>query len=217
LFRYLLQITGGVAVIVGSFWITLKALDYYEPPTVGECGLAQVGSFNSRVPPRNEVDVGGVPMLISRNIVQNVVQSKEHTMLYVALATAGLLEKLEATGPFTFFAPSNAAFKSLPAGQYEGLLTKPQRNELIRTLSYHVIPCKLTTAALIGLTEAGRSAVKLRTLEGEDLTVKQAAPSILTITDMKGGVSRIITPDVFQSNGIIHVVDAVLMPARSLQ
>jgi uncharacterized surface protein with fasciclin (FAS1) repeats len=217
LLRRSLEIIGGAAILVGSFWITLRVLDYYDPgaQAVKQCGpslMAQAEPLNGRMPPRAQVDVGGIPMLVSRNIVENIVQSREHTMLYVALSTAGLREKLEAPGPFTFFAPTNSAFKALRSGQYESLLTGPERNELIRTLTYHVIPCKLTTAALTGLVRAGGGVVTLRTMEGHDLTVRQTSVSTLTIADAKGNVSRITVPDVFQSNGIVHVVDAVLMP-----
>jgi len=158
------------------------------------------------------VQVGGAPMYPSKNIIQNAVNSKDHTTLVAAVKAAGLVETLEGKGPFTVFAPTNAAFSKLPAGTVETLVKPENKDTLTKILTYHVVPGRLTAAALMKLVREGGGMAKLKTVEGAELIVKQAGPGKLTVTDAKGGVSTITIADVLQSNGVIHVVDTVLLP-----
>jgi uncharacterized surface protein with fasciclin (FAS1) repeats len=158
------------------------------------------------------VQVGGAPMYPSKNIIQNAVNSKDHTTLVAAVKAAGLVETLEGKGPFTVFAPTNAAFSKLPAGTVETLVKPENKDTLTKILTYHVVPGRLTAAALMKMVREGGGMAKLKTVEGAELIVKQAGPGKLTVTDAKGGVSTITIADVLQSNGVIHVVDTVLLP-----
>lgn len=151
------------------------------------------------------VMVGGAPMYPSRNIVENAVNSKDHTTLVAAVKAAGLVDTLASKGPFTVFAPTNAAFGKLPKGTVETLVKPESKATLTKILTYHVVPGKLEAADLT-------DGKKLKTVEGEDLTVKNTGGKI-SIVDAKGGTSNVTIPDVNQSNGVIHVVDTVLMPA----
>ena len=158
------------------------------------------------------VQVGGAPMYPSKNIIQNAVNSKDHTTLVAAVKAAGLVETLEGKGPFTVFAPTNAAFSKLPAGTVETLVKPENKDTLTKILTYHVVPGRLTAAALMKMVREGGGMAKLKTVEGAELIVKQAGPGKLTVTDAKGGVSTITIADVLQSNGVIHVIDTVLLP-----
>ncbi len=158
------------------------------------------------------VQVGGAPMYPSKNIIQNAVNSKDHTTLVAAVKAAGLVETLEGKGPFTVFAPTNAAFSKLPAGTVETLVKPENKDTLTKILTYHVVPGRLTAAALMKMVREGGGMAKLKTVEGAELIVKQAGPGKLTVTDAKGDVSTITIADVLQSNGVIHVVDTVLLP-----
>lgn len=151
------------------------------------------------------VMVGGAPMYRTRNIVENAVNSKDHTTLVAAVKAAGLVDTLASKGPFTVFAPTNAAFGKLPAGTVETLVKPESKATLTKILTYHVVPGKLNAADLTD----GR---KLTTVEGEALTVKLDGKKVWLI-DAKGGKSSVTIADVNQSNGVIHVVDTVLMPA----
>jgi uncharacterized surface protein with fasciclin (FAS1) repeats len=158
------------------------------------------------------VQVGGAPMYPSKNIIQNAVNSKDHTTLVAAVKAAGLVETLEGKGPFTVFAPTNAAFAKLPAGTVETLVKPENKVTLTNILTYHVVPGRLTSVALMKMVREGGGEAKLKTVEGAELIVKQAGPAKLTVTDAKGDVSMITIADVLQSNGVIHVVDTVLLP-----
>jgi uncharacterized surface protein with fasciclin (FAS1) repeats len=158
------------------------------------------------------VTVGGAPMYPSKNIVENAVNSKDHTTLVAAVKAAGLVETLSGAGPFTVFAPTNAAFAKLPAGTVETLVKPESKATLTKILTYHVVPGKMTAAALMKAVKDGEGTAKLKTASGDTLTVKQEAPGKLSITDAKGGKSMVTIADVLQSNGVIHVVDTVLMP-----
>ncbi len=158
------------------------------------------------------VDVGGAPMYPSKNIIQNAVKSKDHTTLVAAVKAAGLVDTLEGPGPFTVFAPTNTAFGKLPAGTVDSLVKPENKPTLTKILTYHVVPGRLTAAALMKAVKEGGGAANLKTVEGEDLTVKEPGPGRLSVTDAKGDVSTITIADVLQSNGVIHVVDTVLMP-----
>jgi len=151
------------------------------------------------------VMVGGAAMFPSKNIIQNAVNSKDHTTLVSAVKAAGLVETLEGKGPFTVFAPTNAAFGKLPAGTVDNLVKPENKPTLTKILTYHVVPGRLDASDLTD----GR---KLKTAEGEELTVKHADGKIW-IVDAKGDKSMVSISNVHQSNGVIHVVDTVLMPA----
>ncbi|HEY0332045.1 MAG TPA: fasciclin domain-containing protein [Rhodopseudomonas sp.] len=151
------------------------------------------------------VMVGGAAMYPSKNIVQNAVNSKDHTTLVAAVKAAGLVDTLEGKGPFTVFAPTNAAFAKLPAGTVDNLVKPENKAALSKILTYHVVPGKLEAADLT-------DGKKLTTVEGETLTVKASGGKV-TLTDAKGGSSTVTIANVNQSNGVIHVVDTVLLPA----
>jgi uncharacterized surface protein with fasciclin (FAS1) repeats len=158
------------------------------------------------------VSVGGAPMYPSKNIIQNAVNSKDHTTLVAAVKAAGLVETLEGAGPFTVFAPTNEAFAKLPAGTVESLLKLENKPTLVKILTYHVVPGRLTAAGLMKAIKAGEGMAKLKTVAGEHLIVKEAGPGKLTITDAKGDVAHVTIANVLQSNGVIHVIDTVLLP-----
>jgi uncharacterized surface protein with fasciclin (FAS1) repeats len=151
------------------------------------------------------VMVGGAAMFPSKNIIQNAVNSKDHTTLVAAVKAAGLVETLEGKGPFTVFAPTNAAFGKLPAGTVDSLVKPENKATLTKILTYHVVPGKLAASDL-------KDGMKLKTAEGEQLSVKHEDGKVWII-DAKGGSSMVTISNVNQSNGVIHVVDTVLMPA----
>jgi uncharacterized surface protein with fasciclin (FAS1) repeats len=148
--------------------------------------------------------VGGAAMFPSKNIVENAVHSKDHTTLVAAVKAAGLVDTLEGPGPFTVFAPTNAAFGKLPKGTVETLVKPENKATLTKILTYHVVPGRLEASDLT-------DGKKLTTVEGDVLTVQNTGGSI-SIVDAKGGVSKVTIPNVNQSNGVIHVVNTVLMP-----
>ncbi len=158
------------------------------------------------------VNVGGAPMYPSKNIIQNAVNSKDHTTLVAAVKAAGLVDTLSGPGPFTVFAPTNAAFAKLPAGTVDNLLKPENKAMLVKVLTYHVVPGRMTAVNLMKAVKEGEGAAKLKTVAGEDIWVKQAGPGKLTITDSKGDVAMVTIADVLQSNGVIHVIDTVLLP-----
>lgn len=158
------------------------------------------------------VMVGGSPMYPSRNIVENAVNSKDHTTLVAAVKAAGLVETLESSGPFTVFAPTNEAFAALPPGTVNSLMEPANKQKLAEVLTYHVVPGKLDKRALTQLVEANGGKAKLKTVEGEDLTVTWNGPENLVVIDGKGDMAQITTYDVEQSNGVIQVIDRVLLP-----
>ena len=155
------------------------------------------------------VNVGGAPMYPSKNIIQNAVNSKDHTTLVAAVKAAGLVDTLQGPGPFTVFAPTNEAFAKLPAGTVDNLLKPENKAMLVKVLTYHVVPGRMTAASLMKAVKDGEGAAKLKTVEGEDIWVKQAGPGKLTITDSKGDVAMVTIADVMQSNGVIHVIDVL--------
>ncbi len=159
------------------------------------------------------VMVGGAAMYPSRNIIENASNSADHTTLVSAVQTAGLVETLSGPGPFTVFAPTNAAFDKLPAGTVTTLTQPANRAALTKTLTYHVVPGRLTASDLMAQIEAGGGRATLTTVQGGALTATRSGDTI-TLTDAAGGVSTITTADVIHSNGVIHVVDSVLTPPR---
>jgi uncharacterized surface protein with fasciclin (FAS1) repeats len=158
------------------------------------------------------VNVGGAPMYPSKNIIQNAVNSKDHTTLVAAVKAAGLVETLQGPGPFTVFAPTNAAFAKLPAGTVDNLLKPENKDMLVKVLTYHVVPGRMTAVNLMKAVKDGEGAAKLKTVAGEEIWIKQAGPGKLTVTDAKGDVAMVTIADVLQSNGVIHVIDTVLLP-----
>jgi uncharacterized surface protein with fasciclin (FAS1) repeats len=158
------------------------------------------------------VTVGGAPMYPSKNIIQNAVNSKDHTTLVAAVKAAGLVDTLQGTGPFTVFAPTNAAFAKLPTGTVDSLLKPQMKEKLVAVLTYHVVPGRLSVKDLWEASNKGGGKAKFKTVEGEELTVEFKG-QVLTIRDSKGNASKVTIQNVFQSNGVIHVIDSVLMPS----
>jgi uncharacterized surface protein with fasciclin (FAS1) repeats len=157
-------------------------------------------------------DVGGAPMYPSKNIIQNAVNSPIHKTLVAAVKAAGLVDTLEGPGPFTVFAPTDDAFAKLPAGTVDNLVKPENKATLTKILTYHVIAGKISSKELKKWIKKGNGTYSAKTLEGGSLTFTMSGDNI-QITDEKGGTALITTPDVFQSNGVIHVIDSVLMPS----
>jgi len=162
-------------------------------------------------PKEKTVMVGGAAMYPSKNIVENAVNSKDHTTLVAAVKAAGLVETLESAGPFTVFAPTNAAFNALPPGTVDGLLKPEMKDQLTGVLTYHVVSGRLDSKELMRLIKEGGGKARLKTVQGEDLTVMMKGSGI-EVRDSKGGVAMVTVKDVYQSNGVIHVINKVLMP-----
>ena len=167
-------------------------------------GLSAASSFA-------QVMVGGAPMLASKDIIDNAVNSKDHTTLVAAVKAAGLVETLKGPGPFTVFAPTNAAFAALPAGTVDTLLKPENKAMLSGILTYHVVAGKMDAAALTKAITDGKGTASLKTVAGGTLTAKAAGGKVM-VTDEKGGSATVTIADVYQSNGVIHVVDKVLLP-----
>jgi uncharacterized surface protein with fasciclin (FAS1) repeats len=161
---------------------------------------------------QKDPDVGGAPMFASKNIIQNAVNSPVHKTLVAAVKAAGLVDTLEGAGPFTVFAPTDDAFAKLPAGTVDNLVQPENKATLVKILTYHVVAGKYDTKRLMHEIKKGGGTFKVKTVEGDDLTFSLDGSSTIKITDDKGGSADITTADVFQSNGIIQVIDSVLMP-----
>jgi len=159
-----------------------------------------------------DVMVGGSAMLPQKNIVQNAVNSHDHTTLVAAVKAAGLVDTLQGKGPFTVFAPVNAAFDALPAGTVDTLLKPENKATLTKVLTYHVVPGRLTAADLDRLIAKGGGAAELMTISGGKLWVMKNGDRNITVKDEAGAIADITVYDVMQSNGVIHSVDRVLMP-----
>jgi uncharacterized surface protein with fasciclin (FAS1) repeats len=155
--------------------------------------------------------VGGAAMFPTKNIIENAVNSKDHTTLVAAVKAGGLVETLEGAGPFTVFAPTNAAFAALPPGTVDTLLKPENKDQLDKVLTYHVLSGRYDRAALDQAIKTGGGKASLKTVEGEMLSFAESNGT-LWVTDSKGGAARVTIPDVYQSNGVIMVVDKVLMP-----
>jgi uncharacterized surface protein with fasciclin (FAS1) repeats len=158
------------------------------------------------------VTVGGSPMYPSKNIIQNAVNSKDHTTLVAAVKAAGLVETLQGAGPFTVFAPTNAAFAKLPPGTVDALLKPEMKAKLTGVLTYHVLPGRLSAKDLMEAAKKNGGTADFKTVEGEMISVESKG-NTLFIRDAKGDVSKVTIQNVFQSNGVIHVIDAVLLPS----
>jgi uncharacterized surface protein with fasciclin (FAS1) repeats len=163
------------------------------------------------IPAMAQVVVGGAPMYASKDIIDNAVNSKDHTTLVAAVKAAGLVQTLKGPGPFTVFAPTNDAFAALPAGTVDTLLKPENKPALTKVLTYHVVAGKMDSAALIKAIDAGNGKATLTEVSGGTLTASRSG-SMIMLTDESGGMAHVTIPDVIQSNGVIHVVDKVLLP-----
>jgi uncharacterized surface protein with fasciclin (FAS1) repeats len=155
--------------------------------------------------------VGGAAMYPTKNIVENAVNSKDHTTLVAAVKAAGLVDTLQGPGPFTVFAPTNEAFDKLPSGTVDTLLKPENKDALTKVLTYHVVPGRLTTKDLKKQIKMGGGKATLKTVQGDPLTATWKDGKIV-LTDEKGGTATVTIADVIQSNGVIQVIDTVLMP-----
>ena len=160
----------------------------------------------------NNPMVGGAPMYKTKNIVENAINSADHTTLVAAVKAAGLVETLQGKGPFTVFAPTNAAFDKLPAGTVETLVKPENKETLTKILTYHVVAGKYDSKKLMDAIKKGGGQATLKTVSGGTLTARPNGTSGITLTDEKGGTSNVTIADVYQSNGVIHVIDTVVMP-----
>ncbi len=156
--------------------------------------------------------VGGAAMYPTKDIVDNAVNSKDHTTLVAAVKAAGLVDTLKSAGPFTVFAPTNDAFAKLPAGTVDTLLKPENKDALTKVLTYHVVAGRLSAQDLQKAIKAGHGKAELTTVAGGKLWIMANGMNGITIKDEKGGVSNVTIANVFQSNGVIHVVDSVLLP-----
>jgi uncharacterized surface protein with fasciclin (FAS1) repeats len=210
----------------------MQELDLYRVPLGLAAGLAALAAISACAPAERGgtdgaaaaqlrmsmasspgVVVGGQPMLPSKTIVGNAVNSADHTTLVAAVETAGLVDTLNRAGPFTVFAPVNGAFAALPPGTLDDLLKPGNRAMLTGILTYHVVPGRLDSAALRQRVAAGGGKAELDTASGGKLTVMANGPSNLVVEDARGGIATISTYDVYQSNGVIHVINDVLLPS----
>lgn len=157
------------------------------------------------------VEVGGAAMYPSKNIVENAMNSKDHTTLVAAVKAAGLVETLQGSGPFTVFAPTNEAFDKLPAGTVDKLLMPENKAMLSSVLTYHVVPGKLDSKEIASLIKAGKGKAELATVQGGKIWLWMKGDKLM-IKDEKGGMATVTIKDVYQSNGVIHVIDTVVMP-----
>jgi uncharacterized surface protein with fasciclin (FAS1) repeats len=161
----------------------------------------------------HSVTVGGAPMYASKNIIENAVESKDHTTLVTAVKAAGLVDTLSGTGPFTVFAPTNGAFDKLPGGTVPMLLEPKNKAKLTGILTYHVVAGALSAEDLWKMVDAYDGKAELKTVNGDTLTIKRLGDKHLAVWDGQGHSARITIPDVMQSNGVIHVVDNVMQPS----
>ena len=173
--------------------------------------FALFAAFGAFAQKEKTVMVGGADMYPSKNIIENAVNSKDHTTLVAAVKAAGLVETLSGAGPFTVFAPVNSAFAALPAGTFDDLL-KPENKAMLTTvLTYHVIPGKVDSKSVLKMIKDGKGKAMAKTVQGEELTFTTKGKDVM-VTDAKGNMAMVTIADVYQSNGVIHVIDKVLMP-----
>jgi uncharacterized surface protein with fasciclin (FAS1) repeats len=163
--------------------------------------------------PEKTVMVGGAPMFPSKTIVDNAVNSKDHTTLVAAVKAAGLVDTLKGPGPFTVFAPVNTAFEKLPAGTVDTLLKPENKKALTGVLTYHVVSGRYSADELTQKADSMGGSFTLKTVQGGTLTIEKVSDSQLSVTDSKGGKANITISNVLQSNGVIHVIDSVLLPS----
>ena len=168
-------------------------------------------SYAQKMAADNSVTVGGAPMYSSKNIIENAMNSKDHTTLVAAVKAAGLVETLQGSGPFTVFAPTNEAFNMLPKGTVDELLKPENKSKLTKILTYHVVAGNLDSKTLAEKIKAGNGNAELTTVSGGKLWASMKGNKIM-LKDENGGWATITIKNVYQSNGVIHVVDKVLMP-----
>jgi uncharacterized surface protein with fasciclin (FAS1) repeats len=198
--RKIIQTTiAGVVVVFACGGAASAQMDSMKSDHMGAMGSGKT------------IMVGGAAMYPSKTIVQNAMNSKDHTTLVAAVKAAGLVDTLSGPGPFTVFAPTNAAFAKLPAGAVDNLLKPENKAALIKVLTYHVVPGRLSAAGLKARIKAGGGKASLQTAAGETLTAMEKNGQIW-VSDAKADAARVTIADVNQSNGVIHVVDAVLAP-----
>lgn len=167
--------------------------------------------INASFAQEKTVEVGGAPMYPSKNIIENAVNSKDHTTLVAAVKAAGLVETLQSAGPFTVFAPNNAAFDKLPKGTVETLVKPENKGTLTTILTYHVVAGKMDSKAIAEAIKAGGGTATFKTVQGGTLKAMMKGKKLI-LSDEKGGMSTVTIKDVYQSNGVIHVIDSVVMP-----
>ena len=167
--------------------------------------------MNASMAQEKTVEVGGAAMYPSKNIVANAVNSKDHTTLVAAVKAAGLVETLQSAGPFTVFAPTNAAFDKLPEGTVETLVKPENKAMLTKILTYHVLAGKFDSKAIAAKIKKGKGTAEFKTVSGGTLKASMKGKKLI-LTDEKGGMSMVTIKDVYQSNGVIHVIDTVVMP-----
>ncbi len=179
---------------------------------IGMSGAKSQSMSSAKMSEPSTVEVGGEAMFPTKNIVQNAVNSKSHTTLVAAVKAAGLVDVLQGTGPFTVFAPVNDAFENLPAGTVETLLKPENKKQLTTVLTYHVVSGKYDFNALRALIKKGEGKATLKTVAGGKLSFKMNGAHNITVWDENTGYANISVYDVYQSNGVIHSIDAVLLP-----
>ena len=187
--------------------LALAACNQAEQKTPAEAAPA-----DAMAPASTDPVVGGAPMSPTADIVTNASKASNLTTLVSAVQAAGLVETLQGPGPFTVFAPDNAAFEKIPAATRESLMAPAGKADLTKILTYHVVPGRLTAADIAAQATAGGGTASLMTVQGEELKVSAGPNGSWVITDAKGGKSTITQADVLQSNGVAHVIDTVLMP-----
>ena len=160
---------------------------------------------------QSDPDVGGAAMFPTKNIVENAINSQDHTTLVAAVKAAGLVDTLEGPGPFTVFAPTNEAFAKLPAGTVDTLLKPENKDQQVKVLTYHVVAGKVSSKDLVKMIKKGGGKAELKTVSGGTLTASLQMGKVI-LTDEKGGMATVTIADVYQSNGAIQVIDSVLLP-----
>jgi uncharacterized surface protein with fasciclin (FAS1) repeats len=179
--------------------------------TMKKIALAFVCALFLQAATAQSVEVGGAAMYPNKNIIENAVNSKDHTTLVAAVKAAGLVDALSGVGPFTVFAPTNAAFGKLPAGTVETLVKPENKATLTKILTYHVVAGKFDAAAIAAKIKEGNGSASFTTLQGGMLKATMKGNKLM-LTDEKGGMSMVTIKNVYQSNGVIHVIDTVVMP-----
>ncbi|MBW4040383.1 MAG: fasciclin domain-containing protein [Acidobacteria bacterium] len=174
---------------------------------VAAIAISSIGAHAQKADPT----VGGAAMYPTKTIVENAVNSPIHKTLVAAVKAAGLVDTLNSPGPFTVFAPTDEAFAKLPAGTVDNLVKPENKDTLVKILTYHVVAGKITAKQLVAMIKKGGGKATLKTVQGEDLTASLSGKNVV-LTDAKGGTATVTIADVYQSNGVIHVIDTVLMP-----
>lgn len=205
--RITMMMTAAVALTIGACSKPAEETAANDMAMANEMALPSDTAMNAAQP----VMVGGAEMLPSKTIVENASAAPNLTTLVAAVKAAGLVETLSGAGPFTVFAPTNEAFAKLPAGTVESLVKPAAKADLTKILTYHVVPGKMVAADLAAAIKAGSGKASLTTVQGEKLTATESGGTI-TLTDAKGGKSIVTQGDVLQANGVVHVIDTVLMP-----